>query len=430
MKGLRMGRVFRILAKEIREARRDRNLIVYVVLVPLFLYPLLMFLLFQVLLVVRGMSEREVTQVAVGPDVPAALVEALREREGLEVVEAPAELAGGGEADSTAFRRVRQEAARRHRPELQALLVWRSGAGGEPDSALVLFDGSRERSTNARDDVKDALEEWRRGLELAAFEQVGLAERDLDVWRIEEEDTASAEQRGREILSLALPMILLIMLAQGTFYSTLDTVVGERERGTLETLLTSPITRGEALLGKFLFVVLSSVVALLLNLASLTIFFGFLLRLMRSFAGAEEIRVTIAPEALLLIVITALLTAGLLAAVLMVLAAPAKTYREGQAALTPAFLVLMIPALVVSVSREPFGMSQAVIPVLNSTALFEAALNGEVPAGPTVVTLAVLAVCAGVALAFASRLVGREDIYVDPTLTLRRVLTGREGSRR
>ncbi len=200
--------------------------------------------------------------------------------------------------------------------------------------------------------------------------------------------------------------------------------MGERERGTLETILTAPLRRAEILVGKYLYVVLASVVALVLNLASMTVFVSFVLNML---GIGDRINLSIGPGAFLLILVAALLTAGFLAATLMVIAIPSKTYREGQAVLMPFYIATLVPGTIVSASRDPFHMKQAVIPLLNSVALFKSALLGEFPLGPILVTLLVLAVAAAAALVFASRIVAREDVYLEPKMRLRELLTGRGG---
>ncbi|HMB68034.1 MAG TPA: ABC transporter permease [bacterium] len=428
---VRIGRILRVLLKELAEARRDRNLWINVVLVPLFLYPVLGFAFFQVFLMIRGMSERELTVIAVDSRAPAAVVDSLSAAEQVQVVALPEAFRNPqGRPSAAGFRRARTAAAdSAGAREIQAALLWEPGEAGAPASAAVLFDRSLQRSEDAKKRILTAVEDWERARTLERLAAVGLSETDLQVWPVDLEDTASAEERGRRILSLALPMILLLMLAQGTFYSALDTVVGERERGTWETLLTCPLSRGDALVGKFLFVVAASVVALALNLASLTLFFGFLLQLLGD-GVAEAISVNVSPAAVALILLTALLTAAVIAALLMILAAPAKTYREGQATLTPAYLLILVPGLVVSFQRGAFSLEQAGIPILNSVALFKSVLRGEFPPGPIVLTLVVLALAGTAALLTASRLVGREEIWFDPTMSLRRLLTGRGGGRR
>jgi sodium transport system permease protein len=408
---VRAAAVGRVLSKELREALRDRNLVIGLVLVPLFLYPVIGFGAVQVFQIVQGISERRVTRVAVDEDVPAAITERLRERKRFEVYPVT-----GRDWDARAFRAARDSS---DSGEIDALVVW-VGA----DSAVVYHDGSRDRSSSARSFVHEEFGNWEREQRLAALSEFGLGEADLDLWRLEEEDTASASERGKRILASVLPMILLLMLALGSFYAALDAVVGERERGTLETILTAPLHRTEVLMGKYLYVVLASVTALVLNLASMTVFVSFVLNML---GLGERINLTIGPAAFLLILVTALLTAGFLAAVLMVIAIPSKTYREGQAVLMPFYIATLVPGTIVSASRESFHLKQAAIPLLNSVALFKSALLGEFPLLPVVVTLLVLAATTAATLLFASRVVAREDVYLEPRMNIRQLLLGKGG---
>lgn len=410
--------VRRVVAKELREARRDRNLILNIVLVPLFLYPLLGFGILQVMQIVRGVGERTPTVIALKGEVPAAIRDSLEAGERVLVRRAPEEL----DADGAAFRSWRTELRANDDLSPDAMLVWLRAEHG--DSARILHDGSRDRSADARSRVEDAIDAWRRGRELATLEAVNLGAADLEGFRVETENTASATQRGRDILAAGLPLVLLLMLAVGTAAASLDTIVGERERGTLETILVAPLARTDVLVGKYVFVVLAAVTAFALNLLSMSLFLGFVLRLVDA---GDEIRIAIDPLSFVLMFVAAVLTAALLAAVFMVIAVPSKTYREGQAALSPANLLAMVPGLVVGASQEPFGLSQAFIPVLNATALFEAALEGSMAWSPVAVTFAVLALTTAAALFVAARIAAREDVFLEPRFSLRDLVKG--GSR-
>lgn len=416
--------VVHVFRKEVREGTRDRNLLISVVVMPLFLYPVLGFGIFQVLQILQGISERATTVLAVSEQVPSAVADSLRALPHHEIVPLPDAITDDS-FDATRYRDWRQGALRREETVPDALLLWRVDGAGV-DSATIVHDASRDRSSTARDRIVGIVEDWRRVRAERALEGVGLGERDLDLWSVEQENTASATQKGQELLSAVLPLILLLMLTMGTFAAVLDTVVGERERGTLETLLVSPLRKGEVLVGKYLFVVTSSLVAFLLNLGSMSLFLGFVLRLLD--AGGE-VRVGIDLVQFSLIMAAALLTAALLSALLMVLAITARTYREGQATLNPFYLLTMVPGLVVISSREPFGLSHALVPILNSTALFKSALRGEFPLLPFVVTYVVLGACTVATLAFAARLATREDVLLEPRVGLRKLLTGRSGGK-
>lgn len=403
----------RILAKELREARRDRNLLLNVVLIPLFLYPLLGFGVLQVLQVVRGIGERSGTVVALAGDVPRAVRDSLARTDGVVLVDVPAATAP---ADAAAFRADRLARDAAGLPVPHALLEWRG-----PEGVRLFHDGARDRSRAAKEATEHAIDAFRRDLAESALAAVGLPAAELDRFTVASENTASAVQRGRQILASGLPLVLLLMLAAGTATAALDTVVGERERGTLETILVSPLSRADVFVGKYLFVVIAAVTAFTLNLASMSVFLGFVLELLDV---GEDIRVSIDPLTFVLVFGAAVLTAAFLAAVFMIIAVPSRTYREGQAALSPAYLLAMVPGLVVGASREPFGLSQAFIPVLNASALFEAALLGPVDPAPVTVTFAVLALVTLAALAVAGRIVSREDALLEPKLPLGRLLRG------
>jgi sodium transport system permease protein len=418
----------RIARKEIRESLRDRNLLINVVLVPLFLYPALGFGAFQVFQIIRGIAEQKATRVFVGPGVPPALVERLESREELLVVESPPELSDPADDPSIArtFRDHRQRARVSDEPSADLLLLWHPQLAASGDSASVYFDRSVDRSTEAREIVLEELAAWERERSLVILQELDLTATDYDLWALALQDSASAAERGNELLSRILPLVLLLMLGIGTFYSTLDTVVGERERGTLETTLTVPLARDAILLGKLLYVVAASLVALLLNLASMTIFLGFIIELVDL---GREMQIEINPLAVVLIVITAVPTACLIAAIMIVVAIPARSYREGQSMLTPIYLLLLAPALIGVTLEGTFGVGEAVVPVLNAVALFKSALHGELAPLPVAVTLVVLVFLAVVALKLAAHLSRREAVYFDPQLTLHRLLS-RERSKR
>ena len=80
---------------------------------------------------------------------------------------------------------------------------------------------------------------------------------------------ASLDERGGSVWARLFPFLLVMMSLTGAFYPAVDLCAGEKERGTMETLLISPASRGEIVMGKFLTVVLASMMTALLNLLSM-----------------------------------------------------------------------------------------------------------------------------------------------------------------
>ena len=82
-------------------------------------------------------------------------------------------------------------------------------------------------------------------------------------------DVATEQEVGGSVWSRIFPFLLVMMSLTGAFYPAIDLCAGEKERGTMETLLISPATRAEIVLGKFLTVMLASVMTAVLNLVSM-----------------------------------------------------------------------------------------------------------------------------------------------------------------
>ena len=100
------------------------------------------------------------------------------------------------------------------------------------------------------------------GVPLAAARPFELESKDVA------EDTA---YRGAALWSKILPVMLLIWAMTGAFYPAVDLCAGEKERGTLETLLSSPAERSEIVLGKLLTVMVFSMITAALNLVSMAV---------------------------------------------------------------------------------------------------------------------------------------------------------------
>ena len=80
---------------------------------------------------------------------------------------------------------------------------------------------------------------------------------------------ATAQRGGGQRLGRLFPFLLVMMSLTGAFYPAIDLCAGEKERGTMETLLISPASRTEIVMGKFFTVMLASVMTALLNLVSM-----------------------------------------------------------------------------------------------------------------------------------------------------------------
>src|SRR4029077_3050271 len=117
--------------------------------------------------------------------------------------------------------------------------------------------------------LADVLEKWEAAI---LHDWLGLARLDEELMHPavpEPVDVALEEQHAASAWSKLFPALLVIMSVTGAFYPAIDLVAGEKERGTMETLLICPATRTEIVLGKFFTVMLFSCATAVLNLTSM-----------------------------------------------------------------------------------------------------------------------------------------------------------------
>jgi len=141
-------------------------------------------------------------------------------------------------------------------------------------------------------------------------------------------------------------MVVLLCMT-GAMYPAIELTAGEKERGTMETILSSPISRMNLVLGKFLLVLSAALATAALSVMSMGISFSAL-RHFNVTSGRGEaagLLLQLGPKAVAAIFLMALPMAVLFSAVLMTIALFAKSHKEAQSYLTPMTFLVVIPAV-------------------------------------------------------------------------------------
>lgn len=282
---------------------------------------------------------------------------------------------------------------------------------------LVVYNSADEKSQIAYTRVSDALRSWEKRVLRSELKAGGLPENlpspvDADVL-----DLADQVQLSANVWSKLFPALLVIMALTGAFYPAIDVVAGEKERGTMETLLISPASRTEIVLGKFLTVLLFSISTAVLNLLSL----GGTGKYMVSLAGtgrgvASRLGdLSLPPVSSIAWVLVMLLPlAALFSALCLALATFARSNKEGQYYLTPVLMVTMgltVFCLSPGVELEPF---YSVMPVMGPSLLLKELLRSSGNIGElSLFAIPVLISSVGyaaLALWWAIDQFGREDV--------------------
>jgi sodium transport system permease protein len=175
---------------------------------------------------------------------------------------------------------------------------------------------------------------------------------------------------GAGVWSSLLPVLLLLWALTGAFYPSIDLCAGEKERGTLETLLSSPAQRTEIVLGKLLTIMLVSITTSALNLVSVSMTGCMVLRMAGNFVSPPLWAVVWLPLALLPM-------SALFSALCLALAAFARSTREGQYYLMPLLLVVMPLAMLPMSGGVELNVGNALLPVAGVALLLKTLLEGS-----------------------------------------------------
>jgi sodium transport system permease protein len=283
----------------------------------------------------------------------------------------------------------------------------------QPNVAAVrwyaTYDNAHVHGDRAQQAVEDAANRYRRELVLARLGNAGLSENDLSPLLLDSRPLAPAAETVRTRFAGIIPMILVVFAALGAFYPAIDLIAGERERGTLESLLSWPVRRRDLFLGKLLVTCTAAVVSVLLNLTSLGVTMALVVRQFAA-AGAtigDAISTGVGTFALCLGVLLPLtLTLGALSLALAGLAASAK---EAQNYLSPLLLVVLVAALVAAVPDTRPSLVLDLIPITGSVLALKECLQGHaLPWFHLLVSTGAAIALATVVVSWATRLLDNE----------------------
>ena len=223
--------------------------------------------------------------------------------------------------------------------------------------------------------------DWEHAILKTQLEHSHLPETLTEPVKPHEIDLAAQEQVSANVWAKMFPALLVIMTLTGAFYPAVDLCAGEKERGTMETLLICPATRTEIVLGKFLTVFSFSAATALLNLASL----GFTGKYMASLAvggAASKLGDLALPSAssLVWVIVILMPLATLFSALCLAMATFAKSSKEGQYYLTPLLMVTLgLTMFCLAPTTEMHPFSASVMPVVGPGLLLKGLLKANGP---------------------------------------------------
>jgi len=200
--------------------------------------------------------------------------------------------------------------------------------------------------------------------------------------------SSPVQAASNAFLSFFLPYILITMILTGGFSAALDSSAGERERRTLEGLLLTPAPRSRLLLGKITAITVVSLAAAVVAIGSM-----FVALTQISFPGSSS-HITLSPAAVPVMVWLALLIAFSFSSVSLALGTLAKSFRQGQAYVTPLYFITILPAsIILFIPDFNPNLAYYLIPILNAVLVLRDAIvhNSVSWVALTVTSLSLLA---------------------------------------
>lgn len=360
--------------REMRAALRERSIVVNSILIPILLYPFMMWAMVTGLTLVQGQTEGFVSRLAVtalGSSADAVLRD-LRRHDRIEI------LAGTFDDPLAALRAGDLDA-------VVELGPGRGDAAAVPGSltAVVVFNGSRERSRAAQQRLDEVLRDHETRILSQRAVDLGLEETTWQRFTLLVRNLATGKEMGAFLLGLMLPLFFVVMVAVGCFYPAVDATAGERERNTWETTMSLGTARIHVVAAKYLVVTTFGFLAGVLNLAAMTLSMGAILRPLLSPEDAG-LTLRIPLGAVPILAGAALLLAAFVAAGMLLFASFARTFKEGQAMITPFYMLILLPAVFLSVPGIELTLPLALVPVVNVALVIREAIGGTLQWPPVV----------------------------------------------
>ncbi len=393
-----IGIVYR---KELTESLRDRRTLISTIVVPLLLFPILTVGFGYMAANLIGKAQRETHKIMIlGGDDSPDIVEGLRKLDSVELVPAAPNY-----ADQITNKQIR---AAVEIPEgFQAALE----RGETPTVSIYMYQGEIKSSFGA-DRIEKFLREYRDKVARDRLVAQRLPPTLLKPFNIKQENVAPPEKVSGTTFGGLLGYMVILLCMTGAMYPAMDLTAGEKERGTMETILTSPIERTHLVLGKFFLVLTASLFTAVLSVISMGTSFYFAAKV-GGFGDAKQdssLMLTISTKAILAVFVMALPVAVLFSAALLTIALFAKSYKEAQSYLTPMTFIVIIPAVASLLPGVELNAPLAIVPILNTSLVCKEIVTGTYHWNFIALIFASTCVYAAVAIFIAVKMFQREDV--------------------
>jgi sodium transport system permease protein len=258
-----------------------------------------------------------------------------------------------------------------------------------------------------RDRIKSLLTAQENQIITKRMNQLNLKPDIVKAYQIEYKDVASTQEKLGKFVGGFLPYFFIIFGFMGAMYPALDLGAGEKERGTLETILSSPATRLDVVLGKFLVVMLAAITTAFIALGGM--YFGI-----QTFPDIEPwvlevVNVILSTKTVILMMSLIIPISAFFSALLLGLSIYAKSFKEAQSIVGPLNIAIIFPALIGTLPGIELNAVTSLIPILNVSLASKDIIAGTINPWYMVEVYLSLIVLAGLAIVWCVNWFNRES---------------------
>ncbi|TNE53757.1 MAG: ABC transporter permease [Bacteroidetes bacterium] len=392
-----------IFKKELLETLRDRRTIITMIVIPTMIFPLIMTVFFKVSdNFTKEASEKTVQIGIVSEEGNSRFIPALQSlpkelgKRAIHVYSDTAQLRNDIGSDSVQI----------------GFFI--------PSNYAAVFDSSSQVSLRVyynatkvgmKERAKVLMEAVQTQVKAYRYNKLRIDARQLEPVVAEYENVASVKETVGKLVGGFLPYLFIAFGFMGCMYPAIDLFTGEKERGTLETLLTAPASRWQILIGKMGVVVLSGLIA-----ASFTMLGIFLtievFDIIQDPKILDVIHQVLTLKFVLMFYLLLIPLIIFFAGVMIPIAVYAKTFKEAQSIIAPMNAVIVLPAMVGFFPGIELNMTTACIPVVNIVLATKELIAGTLQMPYVLLSFGIMLALASLSIMFSYKRFGKEGNLV------------------
>ena len=391
-----------IYLKEMRELLREHKTLIFTVLIPVFAIPVVTF---GFGFIASKLSEQAQTSVMEYAIVGAAHAPGLSEQFSKDKSFREVRL-----SPATSVEKAIEDETVKFVLELPPGLETALQANQQARLGLHFNSASSGDITRSR--VTAVIDAYSKGLRERQLSSLNLNQSQLEfVMRpidIDERSTANQRERVGSLIGGILPYFLLIVCLMAAMYPSIDLGAGEKENGTLETLLLAPIPRSEAVMGKFMVLLTIGFTSSVLMVASIGVLFGV-------FGAAvdpelAEIASAISFADLCVLALMLIPASAMFAAVLLSMSIYARSYKEASGMMQPMLMLIIFPVILALLPGVELTWLWAAVPLTNIALAMKEVVKGTLDYQMLLMIMSSSTVIAGSLLLMCRWWFSREEV--------------------